>query len=705
MIGLIKMNNYENKINEILKELTLEEKISMIHGAGLFQTKGIDHLGISPFKMADGPMGVREDFENDQWIPLNNSDDYVTYLPSGSAIASSWNKELAYKYGQVLGSEARGRGKDVILAPSINIRRSPLCGRNFEYLSEDPVLTGALAVEMVKGIQEFDVVSCAKHFAVNNQETKRLEVDVIVEEKTLHEIYFKAFRDIIKKANAYGIMSAYNKVNGKFASQSKWLLNDILRDKWGYKHLVISDWGAVNNTKEALESSLDIEMSVTNNFDEYFLAKPLLEKIKNGELSAEHVDKKVKNILRTMFEIKMLGNTNERKKGSYNTKEHQQAAYEIARESIVLLKNNENVLPLNKDIKKLLVIGDNAIRHHSNKGGSAEIKALYEISPLMGIKTKLGGNTEVKFTKGYYVPETIEKEINWQATSLEERTFYEEKISSDIKQKQEKYLEEALELAKEYENIIIFAGLNHDYDLEGQDRLDLNLPYEQNKLIKEVLKINPNTVVHILSGSAVDLTGFNEEVKALLWSSYIGMETGHALADIIFGDYSPSAKLTETFARKLTDYSSHSIGEFPGEESVLYKEEADVGYRHFIKNNITPLYSFGYGLSYTTFKYSNFEVSNKKVGLDIENIGNYDASEIIQVYVKNTNNKESAILAGFNKIFIKQKNIKNIVIDLDIDAFKKYDEITKDLKLDHGSYDLLIGTSINNIIHKSKINI
>lgn len=705
MIGLIKMNNYENKINEILKELTLEEKISMIHGAGLFETKGIERLGISPFKMADGPMGVREDFENDQWIPLNNSDDYVTYLPSGSAIASSWNKELAYKYGQVLGSEARGRGKDVILAPSINIRRSPLCGRNFEYLSEDPVLTGALAVEMVKGIQEFDVVSCAKHFAVNNQETKRLEVDVIVEEKTLHEIYFKAFRDIIKKANAYGIMSAYNKVNGKFASQNKWLLNDILRDKWGYKHLVISDWGAVNNTKEALESSLDIEMSVTNNFDEYFLAKPLLEKIKNGELSAEHVDKKVKNILRTMFEIKMLGNTNERKKGSYNTKEHQQVAYEIARESIVLLKNNENVLPLNKDIKKLLVIGDNAIRHHSNKGGSAEIKALYEISPLMGIKTKLGGNTEVKFIKGYYVPETIEKEINWQATSLEERTFYEEKISSDIKQKQEKYLEEALLLAKDYENIIIFAGLNHDYDLEGQDRLDLNLPYEQNKLIKEVLKINPNTVVHILSGSAVDLTGFNEEVKALLWSSYIGMETGHALADIIFGDYSPSAKLTETFARKLTDYSSHSIGEFPGEESVLYKEETDVGYRHFIKNNIKPLYSFGYGLSYTTFKYSNFEVSNKKVGLDIENIGNYDASEIIQVYVKNTNNKESAILAGFNKIFIKQKNIKNIVIDLDIDAFKKYDEITKDLKLDHGSYDLLIGTSINNIIHKSKINI
>ena len=345
------MNNYEHQVEEILKQLTLEEKVGMIHGDGLFQTKGVERLGIKPLKMSDGPMGVREDFENGAWIPLNQSDDYSTYLPSGSAIASTWNHNLAYKYGQVLGREARGRGKDVILAPSINIVRSPLCGRNFEYLSEDPYLTSRLAVEMVKGIQESDVVACAKHFAANNQETNRLSVDVIVKEKTLQEIYFKAFHDVIKKANALGIMSAYNKINGHFCSHSKWLLNKILRDDWKYKHLVISDWGAVHNTKEAAEAALDIEMSVTNDFDDYNLANPLIEKVKNGEIAIEHIDNKVRNILRTMFEVKMLGETDKRKSGAYNTKEHQNIAYEIALEAIVLLKNEDNVLPLNKILK------------------------------------------------------------------------------------------------------------------------------------------------------------------------------------------------------------------------------------------------------------------------------------------------------------------------------------------------------------------
>lgn len=703
MIGLIMMNEISNKINELIKELTLEEKVGMIHGSGLFQTKGVERLNIKPLKMADGPMGVREDFLNDQWISLNQSDDYVTYLPSGSAIASSWNNKLAYEYGKVLGSEARGRGKDVILAPSINIVRSPLCGRNFEYLSEDPVLTSGLAVNMVKGIQEYDVVSCAKHFAVNNQETKRLEVDVIVQKKTLHEVYFKAFRDIVKKANAYGLMSAYNKINGEFASHNKWLLNDVLRDDWGYKHLVISDWGAVNDTVGAAESSLDIEMSVTNNFDDYYLANPLIEKVKKGEIKESLIDEKVEHILRTMFEIKMLGDTENRKNGSYNTKAHQRVAHEIALESIVLLKNDENVLPLDKNIKKLLVIGDNAIRHHSNKGGSAEIKALYEISPLMGIKTKLGGNVDIKFTPGYYVDEEDSGDKHWQEVSLEEKELQENKISEDIKIKQQQYLNEAIRLAKEYENIIIFAGLNHDYDLEGQDRLNIELPYKQDILINEVLKINPNTVVHILSGSAVDLSKFNKNVKALLWSSYIGMETGHALSNVIFGDKSPSAKLTETFAYKLNDYPSHSIGEFPGDDKVLYTEESSLGYRHFLKEKIKPLYPFGHGLSYSDFEYNNFKVEKEVVSLDIKNIGHFDANEIIQVYIKNKTKNETMVLAGYNKIFIEKNQEVSLLIELDLDVYNEYDEELNKFKLVNGTYEVFIGTSVLDIIYQTEI--
>ena len=703
------MNNYEHQVEEILKQLTLEEKVGMIHGDGLFQTKGVERLGIKPLKMSDGPMGVREDFENGAWIPLNQSDDYSTYLPSGSAIASTWNHNLAYKYGQVLGREARGRGKDVILAPSINIVRSPLCGRNFEYLSEDPYLTSRLAVEMVKGIQESDVVACAKHFAANNQETNRLSVDVIVKEKTLQEIYFKAFHDVIKKANALGIMSAYNKINGHFCSHSKWLLNKILRDDWKYKHLVISDWGAVHDTKEAAEAAIDIEMSVTNDFDNYNLANPLIEKVKNGEIAIEHIDNKVRNILRTMFEVKMLGETDKRKSGAYNTKEHQNIAYEIALEAIVLLKNEDNVLPLNKNIKKLLVIGDNAIRHHSNKGGSAEIKALYEISPLLGLRTKLGGNVDVKFVKGYYVPEKAKDDVHWQELSLEERTKQEQAYSEEIKVKQKEYLEEAVKLAKEYENIIIFAGLNHEHDLEGQDRNDIKLPYEQDRLISEILKVNPNTVIHVLSGSAVDMSKWNEQAKAILWSSYIGMETGHALASIIFGDVSPSGKLTQTFAEKLSDYSSHSIGEYPGNDKVHYYEEESVGYRHFLTKQIKPLYPFGHGLSYSRFTYDNFSCKKDndqyRINLTIKNSGNFDASETIQVYIRKVNAEEPMILKGFEKVFLKKGETKAVSITLDNEAFSFYNEELQQFVVINGGYQVSVGTSLEKIIHQFEIEV
>lgn len=371
-------------------------------------------------------MGVRQEFLPSQWKAVGNHDDYVTYLPCNSAIASTWNREIAYEIGSVLGEEARGRGKDVILGPGINIKRSPLCGRNFEYFSEDPYLTGELAASYIQGVQLWDVAACVKHFAANNQETERLWVDVEIDEETLREIYFPAFYDAVKKGGVHTIMGAYNKIYGQHCCQSEFLLNQVLRKEWGFDGVIISDWGGVHDTKAAACSQLDIEMSVTDDFDDYFMARPLLEKIKSGEISENVIDQKVKRILILMQKLHIPGvdiSGTKRKSGAYNTKEHRQKALKAARESIILLKNEAQALPLNLEKqKRILLIGENARQLHANGGGSAEIKALYEISPLMGLKSHLGGNIEVAFAQGYCGKEDDEhdqQETNWQEKSLE----------------------------------------------------------------------------------------------------------------------------------------------------------------------------------------------------------------------------------------------------------------------------------------------
>ena len=410
----------ESKIERLLKELTLDEKIGMIHGKGLFETKGVERLGIPPLKLSDGPMGVRNEFPGDSWVPVGNSDDYVSYLPSNSALASTWNRKLAGKCGQVLGEEARGRGKDVILAPGINIKRSSLCGRNFEYMSEDPYLAGEMAVPLIEGIQKADVAACVKHFALNNQETERLWVEVEVSDQALREIYLPAFKKAVKKAGALSLMGAYNRYKGEHCCESKELLTDILRKEWGYDGMVVSDWGAVHDMKKAAESALDLEMSVTYDFDNYCLARPLKEAVEKGEISEGLIDEKVKNILRLMDRLHMLPGEH-RQSGSYNTPEHQKTLLKAAEESIVLLKNENHILPLKPErIRKLLVVGDNANRSHSGGGGSAEIKALYEITPLLGIKMLLGGNTRVDFCQGYLADDLLTKEAGWQEESLKD---------------------------------------------------------------------------------------------------------------------------------------------------------------------------------------------------------------------------------------------------------------------------------------------
>lgn len=666
--------NMWDQARELTAQLTLDEKIGMVHGAQLFQTAGVPRLGIPPLKMSDGPMGVRQEFYPAGWQPVGRSDDHVTYLPCNSALASTWNRELAYETGSVLGEEARGRGKDVILGPGINIKRSPLCGRNFEYFSEDPYLTKELAVPYIQGVQEWDVAACVKHFAVNNQETERLWVDVEVDEKALRDIYLPAFQDAVTKAGVYTIMGAYNLLRGEHCCQSDYLLNEILRKEWGYDGTVISDWGAVHDTKLAAKSQLDIEMSVTDNFDEYFMADPLKEKITRGEVAEKMLDEKVMHILVLMMRLHMLGGT--RKTGTYNTPEHRKKALLTARESVVLLKNENSRLPLNpKCTKRILIVGENADCMHAAGGGSAEIKALYEITPLMGIKALLGGNAQVDYAQGYLRDEKKElSDTNWQEKSLENGggTTGRAAYDAGMQEKRTKLRREAVELAGQYKEVIFIGGLNHNYDSEGNDRADMKLPYEQDLLISELLDVNPRTVITFVGGSPVEMGAWIDRAQAVVWSWYAGMEGGTAFAEVLFGKVNPSGKLPETFYKKHTDCSAHAVGEFPGGKTVKYTEGVFVGYRYNDTFDVEPEFCFGHGLSYTEFEYANPKVERGKqktvVSCDVVNAGDIDGKEVVEVYFAPRYLEDGQAvqeLKGFEKVELKAGEKKRVVVEID----------------------------------------
>ncbi|MDE6364746.1 MAG: glycoside hydrolase family 3 C-terminal domain-containing protein [Lachnospiraceae bacterium] len=623
--------------------LTLEEKIGMIHGAHLFSTQGVERLGIPPLVMSDGPMGVRQEFEPDCWKAVGSSDDYVTYLPCNSALAATWNRDLAFATGSVLGAEARGRGKDIILAPGINIKRSPLCGRNFEYFSEDPYLTGELAVCFIQGIQQWDVAACVKHFAANNQETQRLWVDVEIDENALREIYLPAFYACLTRGKSLSVMGAYNKLYGEHCCQSQYLLHDILRREWSYEGVVVSDWGGVHDTELAATSELDIEMSVTDNFDEYYMADPLKKAVEQGSIPEDRIDEKVTRILTLMMQLHMMddGEKTERKSGAYNVPGHRQTALDTARESIVLLKNERKILPLDaKRLQKVLLVGENAQRLHANGGGSAEMKALYEISPLMGIKMLLGGNVKVDFTRGYQSgAKKPEDGVNWQEKSLEDGGGHgreNQKENQNLAQERAALRREAVEMAKAYETVIYVGGLNHDYDSEGIDRSDMSLPYEQDLLIQELLRVKPDMVVVLIGGSPVEMGAWIDRAPAVVWSYYAGMEGGTAIAEVLFGSVNPSGRLPETFYKSHKDCSAHRIGEFAGEKKVSYREGVFVGYRFNETFGVEPEFCFGHGLSYTCFEYENavYEASESESYLTctITNVGERAGAEIVQVY-------------------------------------------------------------------------
>ena len=726
------MQNEGMYVDELLKEMTLKEKVSMIHGSGLFRTEGIERLGIPPLITSDGPMGVRNEFEDASWKTIGNSDDFVTYLPSNTALAATFNRELAYEAGKVLGCEARGRGKDVILAPGINIQRSPLCGRNFEYMSEDPKLIEEIVVPFIQGIQENDVAACVKHFAANNQEIERLWVDTYMDERTLREIYLPGFYAAISKGNSYTLMGAYNRLFGEHCSESKYLLTKVLREEWGYDGTVISDWGAIHNTKNAAESSLDIEMSVTDNFNEYFMADPLIKAVENGEISEEHIDKKVKNILRLMYRLKMIGsNKEERKSGTYNTPKHHEVVLNTAREAIVLLKNEEKRLPIKTTgLKKIAVIGHNAEKVHANGGGSSEIKALYEISPLMGIKKLLGGNVKVEYAKGYYVPEKEDhSELNWQEASLlshdeaiiNTAESVDQKIKErmeEIKRQQKLLREEAVALAKKVDEVIIVGGLNHDYDCEGWDRSDLLLPYAQEELINAVLEVNANAVIVMITGAPVSYQAFVNKAKAILWTSYIGMEGGTALAEVLFGKVNPSGKLPMTIPKSLNDSPAHVYGEYGTKESVTYKEGLLVGYRYFDTKEVEPEFCFGHGLSYTTFECKDLLVSvdeltkendfRVSLSISVKNTGDIYGGETIQVYIKDM---ESSLirpvheLKEFKKVFLAPSKEETICFELHKEAFSFYDDTKSCFVVEPGKFIIEIASSSRDVSLQAEITI
>lgn len=698
----------EQKIDSLVSLMTLEEKIGMLHGNSMFASGGVERLGIPELKMTDGPLGVREEISRNSWAPAGLDNDFATYYPAAGGVAATWNPELAYLFGESVGEETRARGKDMLLSPAINIIRTPLGGRTYEYFTEDPFLNKKLTVPFVIGLQENDIMACVKHYAVNNQETNRGTVDVLVDERTLREIYLPAYEAAVKDANAYGIMGAYNKFRGDYLCENDYMLNKILRDEWGFKGVVVSDWAAVHSTTKSLKNGLDIEMGTPKPFNNYFLAEPLLEAANAGEISESEIDKHVKRILWVMFQVKTVDENN-RKQGSIATESHYQDAYDIAAESVVLLKNEQNLLPLNLEgVQSIAVIGNNTTKKNALGGFGAGVKTKREITPLEGLKNKLPNTIKINYAEGY-----LERYSKNENDQKEEVTLHGPVAVNKL---DEAKLNEALDAAKNADLAIIFAGSNRDYETEASDRRDLSLPFGQEELIEKVLEVNPNTIVVLIAGAPFDINKVKEKSSSLVWSWFNGSEGGNALADVLVGNINPSGKLPWTMPKQLNDSPAHATNSFPGDEIVEYKEGILVGYRWFDTKNIEPLYPFGYGLSYTDFEFSDFTTNKNnftedeiiEVSFTIKNIGDLDGKEVAQLYVSHPNSSvERALqeLKGFQKVFVKSGENEKVTISLNPKDLAYYNVEIGDWVVEKGTYILKIGNSSRNIFDEIAINI
>lgn len=700
----------EKRIEKLIKKMTLEEKVGLLHGNSKFYVAGVERLGIPEWSLSDGPHGVRAEINRHDWAYAGWTNDSASYFPTGTAFAAAWNPELAYRRGEVLGEEARWRKKDVLLGPGVNIIRSPLCGRNFEYMSEDPYMNSVLAVAYIKGLQSRDVACSVKHFAVNNQETNRTTVDVECSERTLREIYLPAFKAAVQEGGALTVMAAYNKFRGEFCAENNYLVRKILRNEWGFDGVYVTDWGAAHSTVPSMEAGLDLEMgTLIDKYEDWYYANPLIEAVKSGKIPMSLVDEKVGDVLRVMIKTNVLDPKKRFGPGSMNTKEHQQATYDAAAEAIVLLKNQNNLLPLDfSSIKSLAVIGDNATRKHSNGGLSSEIKAVYEVTPLEALRAKWGDKVDIRFAQGYEKLSTfVEGSNNGQSSG----TFSSKTQESDA------LLKEAVEVARTSDVALLVCGLNHDYDTESFDRLNMDIPYGQVELIQEVVKANPRTIVVMIAGSPLNMAAVDICSPAIVWAWFNGMEGGNALVDVLSGKVNPSGKMPFTTPVSLDQSPAHALGNFPGRDlKVNYEEDILVGYRWFDTKGLPVVYPFGYGLSYTTFNYSNLNTDKKtydqadtiQATFTLTNTGDREGAEVAQLYVSDpvcSVMRPVKELKGFKKVFLKPGESRRITLDIPVSSLAFYSEAQSQFVVEPGEFILQLGASASDIKQRISVEV
>lgn len=696
----------EERVKDALSRMTLEEKVKLCHAQSKFSSAGVPRLGIPEVWMSDGPHGVRAEINWNDWGYAKWTNDSITAFPALTCLAATWNPEMAAKYGKSLGEEARYREKDVILGPGVNIYRTPMNGRNFEYMGEDPYLAGTLCVPYIQEVQKNGVAVSVKHYALNNQELWRGHIDVHLSDRALHEIYLPAFRMAVQQGGAWTIMGAYNKVRGQHACHNDLLLQKILKGDWGFDGVVVTDWGGAHDTYEAAVNGLDLEMgSYTNGLtsesaftcDDYYLAKPYLNMLKEGKVPMATIDDKASRILRLIFRTAM---NRQKPYGALTNEEHYAAAREIGNEGIVLLKNVPVVkkgiplLPLDQSrYQRILVVGDNATRLLNQGGGSSELKVKDMISPLDGLCELYG--SKIRYAKGYAAGRPMYGHV--------------EEIPQAVT---DSLRAEAVGMAKNADLVILVGGLNknHEQDCEAGDRIDFGLPFGQDELIEKLLAVNKNVVLVLLSGNAVEMPWI-DKVPAVVQGWYLGSMGGKSLADILSGAVNPSGKLPFSFPKKLEDCGAHAFGEicYPGDSiREEYKDDILVGYRWYDTKKIPALFPFGYGLSYTTFTYGKAVASagkmkegeNLQISIPVKNTGKITGKEVVQLYIGDE--KCSVLrpvkeLKGFQKIALNPGEEKMVTFTITTDDLKFYSEAGNSWMAEPGRFKAYIGASSTDI--------
>lgn len=713
----------EQRIDDALARMTLQEKIRVIHAQSKFSSAGVPRLGFPDFWTDDGPHGVRPDVLWDEWEQAGQTNDSCVAFPALTCLAATWNPDMSLIYGKSLGEEALYRGKDMILGPGVNINRTPLGGRNFEYMGEDPYLASTMVVPYVQGLQSMGVSACVKHYCLNNDEEYRNQVNVVVSDRALHEIYLPAFKAAVKQGKAWAIMGAYNLYKDEHNCHNQYTLNKILKGDWAFDGVVVSDWGGCHDTDQAVKNGLDLEFGswtnglsqgTSNAYDNYYLASPYIKGIQNGKYTTKELDEKVRRVLRLFYRTTMNRN---RPHGFLCSESHYEAARRIADEGIVLLQNKGNILPIDRNkAKRILVVGENAIKMMTVGGGSSSLKVQREILPLEGLRQRFGNDVVVDYARGYVGD--VSGEYNGVTTG--------QKLKDN--RSESKLIAEAVEKAKNADYVIVVGGLNKsDYqDCEGHDRKQYELPYAQNRLIEALAKTTKRLVYVNISGNAVAMP-WKDKVGAIVQAWFIGSEAGNAIADVLMGDANPSGKLPFTWYASLNDCGAHALNTYPGtwrsakdksagSSKIIdeeYKEGIYVGYRWTDKNNIKPTFAFGHGLSYTTFSMSNLRQSAKEMTRDgkltftvtVKNTGSKRGAETVQLYIKD---KKSSVdrpvkeLKGFKKVWLEPGEQKDVDMIIDNNALAYYDETTGTWKSEDGEFEALVGNASDNIMLKSR---